>query len=151
MKTEDLNNMLNNMKLPEPENIKHQQELKIPMLSFKRSSKAGLWLLLLPAVFAITVFLKYELGIFSSFLNTIESFFKAVDRNVFLTYLIPLIFIGLPLLAMIINLLAFCHFTVAKGTKELLITIKYRPFNIALFLFSFTLLVYFFLPDKLSF
>lgn len=151
MKKEDVDNMLSGMDLPDPENIKHQQELKIPLLSYKRSSRAGLWLLLLPVVFAITFILKYELGILSPFLNVIQSFFAAIDRNKFLTFLIPIIFIGLPLLAMIINLLAFCHFTFNKEKKELLITMKYRPFNIVIFLFSFAVIVFFLLPDRLSF
>ena len=151
MKKEDVDKMLSGMDLPDPEKIKHQQELKIPLLSFKRSSKAGLWLLVVPVIFAITVILKYELGIFSSFLDIIQSFFAAIDRNKFLTYLIPVIFTGLPLLAMIINLLAFCHFTLIKEKKELLVTIKYRPLNIAVFLFSFAIFTFFLLPDKLSF
>lgn len=149
MKKEDVEKMLNGVDLPDPENIKHQQELKIPLLSFKRSSRAGLWLLVLPVIFMITVLLKYELGIISSFLNIIESFFTAIDRNTFLTYLIPVIFVGLPLFAMIINFLAFCHFTFDKTMKELLVTFKYRPFNIAVFLFSFAILVFAFLPDSM--
>ncbi|MFA7359395.1 MAG: hypothetical protein WC139_00005, partial [Candidatus Kapaibacterium sp.] len=148
---EDVDKMLTNLNLPDPENIKHQNELKIPLLSFKKSSRAGLWLLLVPVVFAITVFLKYELGVFSSFLDVIVSFFAAISRNNLLTYLIPVIFIGLPLLAMIINFLAFCHFNFIKEKKELLVTIKYRPVNIAIFLFSFALLVFFFMPDRFPF
>ncbi|MBK6912657.1 MAG: hypothetical protein IPH11_02905 [Ignavibacteriales bacterium] len=151
MKKEDVDKMLSGMDLPDPEKITHQQELKIPLLSFKKSSRAGLWLLVLPTIVAITVILKYELGIFSSFIDLIGSFFDAIDRNQFLTFLIPVIFIGLPLAAMIINLLAFCHFTVIKGKKELLVTVKYRPLNIAVFLFAFAIIVYFLLPDRLSF
>lgn len=151
MKNEDVDNMLSSIGLPDPEHIKHQQELKIPLLSYRRSSRAGLWLLILPVVWAITFILKYELGIFSSFLNVVRNFFAAIDRNQFLTYLIPVIFIGLPLLAMIINFLAFCHFAFDKTTKELLVTIKYRPFNMAVFLFAFAVMVYFLLPDRLSF
>ncbi len=151
MKKEDVDKMLSGMDLPDPENIQHQQELKIPLLSFKKSSRAGLWLLVLPMIVAITVILKYELGIFSSFLDLIRSFFAAIDKNQFLTFLIPVIFIGLPLTAMIINLLAFCHFTFVKEKKELLVTVKYRPFNIAVFLFAFAIIVYFLLPDRLSF
>jgi len=151
MKKEDVDKMLSGMDLPDPENIQHQQELKIPLLSFKKSSRAGLWLLVLPMIVAITVILKYELGIFSSFLDLIRSFFAAIDKNQFLTFLIAVIFIGLPLTAMIINLLAFCHFTFVKEKKELLVTVKYRPFNIAVFLFAFAIIVYFLLPDRLSF
>ena len=151
MKKEDVDNMLSGMDLPDPENIRHQQELKIPLLSFKRSSRAGLWLLVLPVIFAFTVVLKHELGIFSPVLDIIESTFAAVDGNRFLTFFIPVIFIGLPLLAMIINLLAFCHFTHNKTEEELLITVKYRPVNILIFLVSLMTIVFFLLPDRLSF
>ena len=151
MKREGVDNMLSGMDLPNPENIKHEQELKIPLLRFKRSSRAGLWLMVLPVIFAFTVVLKYELGISSTFLDIIGSIITAVDKNQFLTYLIPVIFVGLPLLAMIINLLAFCHFTYNKATQELLITVKYRPVSILIFLFSFMILIFFLLPDRLSF
>jgi hypothetical protein len=151
MKNEDLDTMFGGINLPTPEHIKHQQELKIPLLSYKRSSRVGLWLLLLPVIVAITVILKYELGIFSPFLDAMQHFFGAVDRNPFLTYFIPLILVGLPFLVMMMNLLAFCHFTYIREEREFLVTIKLRPLNIALFLFSFAIFVYFFLPDRLSF
>lgn len=149
MKNEDLETMLGGMNLPKPEQIKHQQELKIPLLSYKRSSRAGLWLLALPLMFLMTVILKYELGIVSSVLNFIEGFFTGMDENMVLTYLIPLIFVGLPLFSMVINLLSFSHFTFVRENKELLITIKYRPLNLAVFLLSFAILVFFLLPDTM--
>ena len=148
---EDVDKMLSGMDLPVIENIKHQQELKIPLLSFKKSSRAGLWLLVLPMIVAVTFLFKYELSIDSPLIDGIRKFFDAIDKNQFLTFLIPVIFIGLPLTAMIINLLAFCHFTYIKEKKELLITVKYRFFNIAIFLFSFAITVFFLLPDRLSF
>jgi hypothetical protein len=149
MKQADDDNMFNGMGLPDPGNLEHQQELKIPLLSYKRSSRAGLWLLTLPLVFAFTVLLKYQLGMSSPVLNFIESFFAYVNGNRVLTYLIPIIFTGLPLLAMIINLLAICHFAALKEKKELLVTIKCRWLNIAIFLSSFAVLVYFLLPDNM--
>ncbi|MEW6510743.1 MAG: hypothetical protein AB1428_07250 [Bacteroidota bacterium] len=149
MKNDDVDSMLSKVDVPQPEGIKHQQELKIPLLSYKRSSRAGLWLLALPLTFALTILLKYQLGIFSSFLDILEGAFNAMSGNAVLTYLIPAIFIGLPLFAMIINFLAFCHFASNKETKELLVTIKFRPLNVAIFLLSFAVLVYFFLPDAL--
>lgn len=151
MKKEDVDKLLDNIDLPDTENIIHQRELKIPLLSYKKSSRTGLWLLLLPAVFAITSLLKYEFGLLSGIQNNIEDFFAAIDNSRFLTYLIPVLFAGLPLTAMIINFMAFCHFSTDTEKKELHITIKYRPFNIAVFLFAFAVLVFFMMPDKLSF
>lgn len=151
MKKEDIETKLSSMDLPQPGNIPHQKELKIPLLSYKRSSRVGLWLLVVPAIVAVTILLKYELGLSSPFLDILQSFFAAIDGNSFFTYLIPFIFIGLPLLVMIVNLLAFCHFTVVEERKELVVTIKYRPLNITIFLFSMLVIVFFLLPDKLSF
>jgi hypothetical protein len=151
MKSEDVENMLDSLQVPEPEKIMERHELKIPLLSYRKSSKAGLWLLLLPLTFAITVFLKMELGVQSGYLDLVRKFFSAIDDNVVLTYLIPVIFLGLPLTAMILNLLAICHFQQNRKSRELIVTIKYRPVNIAIFLLSFALAIYFLLPDKLSF
>ena len=134
MNNEDLDNMLSGMAKPEPENIMNHRELKIPLLSYKRSSRAGLWLLILPLIVVIMYFLKSQLGIVSPVLDSIRNFFSAIDSNKFLTYLIPLIFIGLPLFAMVINFLAICHFQRNKKMQELIITIKLRPWNIVIFL-----------------
>jgi hypothetical protein len=151
MKNEDVENLLNSMPIPEPEKIIQHQQLKIPLLSYRRSSKAGLWLLLLPITVAITIILKNTFGFQSGYINLVRKSFSAIDKNVVLTYLIPLIFVGLPLVAMIINMLAICHFHKNNQEKELLITIKYRPLNIAVFLFSFAVLIFFLWPDRLSF
>lgn len=148
MKKEDVDTMLSGIDPPHPENITHQQELKIPLLSYKRSSRAGLWLLVIPVIYALTVMLKYDLVISSPILDSIQHFISAVDRNPVLTYLMPIIFVGFPLLAMMMNLLAFCHFTHVREKKEFLVTVKIRPLNIALFLFSFAILIFFFLPDR---
>ncbi|MGB2867723.1 MAG: hypothetical protein WBD36_04685 [Bacteroidota bacterium] len=151
MKTTDIEKMLSGIDPPKPERMTHQEELKIPLLSYKRSSKAGLWLLILPIVVAVTSILKHELAISSTILTGIGNFIAAVDGHPVLSFLIPVIVIGLPCTAMIINLLAFLHFSVVKERKELLVTIKYRPVNIGIFLFSFAILVLFFMPDVLSF
>jgi hypothetical protein len=151
MKNNEVENILSRMDLPEPEKIMRPDNFKIPLLSYKKSSRAGLWLLIIPFVVAVTIFLKLELGIKSGYFNFMQKFFASIDNNNVLTYLIPLLFVGFPLLAMILNFLAICHFQRNRKMKELIVTIKYRPLNIAIFLFSFALLVYFLLPDKLAF
>lgn len=149
MENEDIKNVLNQLELPEPEKLIHQKEFKIPLLSYKKSSRAGLWLLTIPLLFFITDFLKNELGLFSPILNGIMRIFKSVGDNGILTFLIPVIFLLLPLLAMILNLLSFCYFNYQKATKELLITVKYRPVNIAIFIISLAMLLFVFMPDSM--
>ena len=151
MKDEDVERMLNRMHIPQPEKVVQPRELKIPLLSYRKSSKAGLWLLLLPLTFALTIALKIELGVQSQLINGVRKFFAFIDNHVLLTYLMPVIFMGFPIAAMVINFLAICHFQNNTETKELIITIKHRPLNIAIFLISFALIIYFLQPDQFSF
>lgn len=151
MKNDDVESMLSGINPPKPEQITHQEDLKIPLLRYKRSSKAGLWLLVLPLIVAVTSLLKHDLAVSWTIVKSIGSFIDAVDGNPVLTFLIPVIVIGLPCTAMVMNLFAFSHFALVKERKELLVTMKYRPVNIGIFLFSFAILVFFFMPDALSF
>jgi hypothetical protein len=151
MKENEAENILKNINVPQPENIMGASDFKIPFLSYKKSSRAGLWLLIVPFTVALTIFLRMELSIKSGYFNFVQKFFAEIDNNNVLTYLIPLIFIGLPVLAMVLNFLAICHFQRDRKMKELIVTIKYRPLNIVIFLLSFALLIYFFLPDRLAF
>jgi len=151
MKNEDVERLLQQMKVPEPEKILPPRDLKIPLLRYRKSSRAGFWLLLIPFTVALTVWFKLELGVTWGSLDAIRRFFSGIDSHVVLTYLIPIIFIGFPLAALVINLLAICHFYQDRGAKELVITVKYRPLNIIILLLSLALIVYFLLPDKLSF
>ena len=149
MNNDDIDAELGGIDPPHPERIAHQRELKIPLLSYRRSSRAGLWLLVLPGIYAVIWTLKHEAALSSPFLDALQRFYAAVDHHPVFTYSIPLIFAGLPLLAMVINLLAICHFLYVRDEKEFLITVKIRPLNIALFLLSFAVLVFFLLPDRL--
>ncbi len=150
MKQDAFENMMDNLDRPQPENIMDPAALKIPLLRYQRSSRAGLWLLVVPVIFAITVVVK-SLGVKAGYANAIHHFFATLNNHPILTYLIPLLFVGLPLVAMIINFLSICHFQQDHKRKELLVTIKYRPLNIAIFLMAFAVLVFFLLPDKLAF
>lgn len=149
MEKKKVDEILSNIDVPQTDNIKHHNEFKIPLLSYKKSSSVGLWLLIVPVVYIITFILKYEFELYKTFLDSVESVFTAVSANTFLTYLIPIIFVGTPLFVMIINLLAFSHYMADKTKKELIVTIKYRPLNIVLFLFSFAILIFAFLPDTM--
>ena len=81
MKNEDVENMLNSMQGPEPEKILTHPELKIPLLSYQKSSRAGLWLLIVPFLFAIVVILKSEWGIQSAYLRLINDFFAVTPAR----------------------------------------------------------------------
>lgn len=149
MKNDDINETLTSMDVPKPGPLGHQRQLKVPLLSYRRSSRIGLALLVLPVLFFATVFLRYELGLSSWLLTIIARAFASVSDHPLLFLLTPVIFVGIPLYAMVINLLAFCHFDSDRTAREMLITVKYRPLNMVVFCISFVVLMYAFLPDAL--
>jgi hypothetical protein len=151
MTDDKVNDMLGGMDVPQVKKIGHQEELKIPLLSYRKSSKAGLWLLVLPVIAMLTMVLKYDVGVASSLVDGLKQMFGAIDRNPVFTYLIPMILLGLPLAVLVINFMAICHFARLRDQRELIITIKLRAMNLALVLVSFAIVVYFLLPDRASF
>lgn len=149
MDNDNIDQRLSRMEVPKPGPLHHQGQLKVPLLSYRRSSRLGLALLVLPLLFFATVFLRYELGLSLSIVDIVARAFASISDSPILHLLIPVIFIGIPLYAMVINLLSFCHFASDPVSKEMLVTVKYRPLNMIVFLISFVVLVYAFLPDAL--
>jgi hypothetical protein len=58
-------------------------------------------------------------------------------------WVLPLLFIGLPVIGIFINLLAITHFYINKANKELIISIQYRFKNFIVLIISLIFLVSF--------
>lgn len=148
MNNDEVDDMLTNLSTPSPDAAAPQRELKIPLLSYRRSSRDGWRLLALPLVLVAAVLLKRS-GAPLPGLDALLGLYAAVEEHAVLTYLVPVIFLLLPLASMVITLLSFCHIARPAGTSELVITLKYRPAALLVFLFSLALLAYVLTPDAL--
>ncbi|KAB2922286.1 MAG: hypothetical protein F9K22_12020 [Bacteroidetes bacterium] len=148
MNTNEVDDMLTNLSTPSPDASGPQQELKIPLLSYRRSSRAGWWLLALPLTFITAALLK-RLGTPLPGADAVTGMYRTIEGHAVLTYLVPVIFLLLPLASMVITLLSFVHVSRPAGAGELVITLKYRPMALLIFLVSFALLVYVLTPDAL--
>lgn len=151
MNRKDLDTRLSGMDVPDPGRPPHQQDLKIPLLSYRRSARAGWVLLALPGVVALLSLLKHSFGMLSPVQDGVGRILAGIEGHPVLTYLIPVLFVGLPFVTLVINLLAICHVACVRDRGELQVTVKLRPLNIALCLGSIAVLVLVFLPDALSF
>ena len=92
-------------------------------------------------VLIVLAYLKIRLLINWDFFNRLQQFVSNQNQSSVLSWVLHIIFIGLPILAIIINLLAITHFYVDKQNKELTITIRYRFKNLIVLLISAVLVV----------
>ena len=145
MDNDEFSQKLQKMHKPEIESPTHQVQLKITLLNAKRSARIGLILVILPCLFLAAVLIKYFLHINLSSFSALEEWMSKKDQNIIIKILFPLLLIGGPLLALIFNLLAILHFNLDKKANELIITLKFKWFNLIVSLICLLILLCFFL------
>ena len=132
---------MENLKTPTTDFVKHQEILKIGILNARKSARIGIVFILIPMLLVVLAYLKIKLLIHWDFFNNLHLFVSKQNQISFLSWISHIIILGLPILAIIINLLAISHFYIDKKNKELLITIRYRLNNLIVLLISVVLLV----------
>jgi hypothetical protein len=127
---------MENLESPNLASKIHQRQLKLTLLSTKKSATFGILLVLTPFLFAFGMILKYNLGLDFGLVTTFPSWLVSLeDRSIILTFLIRALLLGGPLVAVMINLLAILHFQFDGQAKEVLVSIKLKWLNIAVIAF----------------
>lgn len=137
----DFEDKMKNLTTPNADFVKHQEVLKIGMISAKKSARIGLLFILIPLLLIVLVYLKMKLLIQWDFFSKIQQFVTNQNQTLSMSWISHILLLGLPILAILLNLLAITHFYVDKLKKELIITIRYRLKNLIVLLISAVLLV----------
>jgi len=136
---------MENLNTPNTDFVKHQEILKIGMMNSSKSARIGIVFILIPMLLIVIAFLKIKLLIHWDFFTRLNQYVSNQNQTSVFSWISHIIFIGLPILAIIINLLAITHFYIDKQNKELTITIIYRLKNLIVLLLSVALLVLIFM------
>ena len=134
-------NKMENLNTPNADFVKHQEILKIGMMNARKSARIGIIFILIPMLLVVLAYMKIKLLIHWDFFNNLHLFVSKQNQISFLSWISHIIILGLPILAIIINLLAISHFYIDKKNKELLITIRYRLNNLIVLIISTVLIV----------
>jgi hypothetical protein len=145
MEKADFERKLEKMTKPEVRSNEHHLQLKLTLLNAKKSARIGVAFVILPCVFLFLIFLKYALHLQLSSFTEFEDWMSNKNNSAFIKLLIPLLLIGTPLIAFIINALSILHFDFNEPQKELLVTIKIKWFNIIILVISAAILLCFLL------
>ena len=136
---------MENLNTPNTDFVKHQEILKIGLMNSRKSARIGIVFILIPMLLIVIAFLKIKLLIHWDFFTRLNQYVSNQNQTSVFSWISHIIFIGLPILAIIINLLAITHFYIDKQNKELTITIRYRLKNLIVLLLSVALLVLIFM------
>ena len=132
MEEKDFLNKMQNLHKPEVSADASQRQFRLALMNTRRSAAWGVWFLVVPIIFFCCVAIKYLLhwnwGIAGNFLDWMAN----VDKSMSLPIVTIVLFIVLPAVGAVINLLAILHFIYDKPGRQLLVTIKIKWLNIIL-------------------
>ena len=129
MEKEKLVEYLKDIPKPVPTLPQDQKILKISLLSARRSSRIGFWLIALPGI-VIVLFMIQSLFHADTWLprwigRNVSSLSNPVRAALVFVFLV-----GFPLIAVVLNFLSISYFQYDKARKEFNITFKIRWWNI---------------------
>lgn len=129
MDKNELTQKLENLPRPELSSGTQQRQLKLYLMSARRSSWLGILLVTLPCLFLLGVILKYGFRIGLPAFSALEDAMAAMDHS-FFGFVPPLVLVVGPLLALALNLLAILHVQFDRSSRELQIAVKMRFLNL---------------------
>jgi hypothetical protein len=136
MEEKDFLSKMENLKKPEVNAETSRRQIKIALLNARRSATWGIWFLVVPAFFFCSVVIKYILHEDWSIAGNFLDWMAAVDKSMPFPIVSILLFVILPAVGAIINLLSILHFTYDKPARELMVAIKIKWANIILAIIS---------------
>ena len=148
MEEKELHKLLEEMEQPNLDVHAHQKEFRLTLLNTKRSSLAGIILLILPFIFLSGVIFNHYLEIHIPIIGHIYEWITDMDRqfgdNSALNWIVRLSLLFGPLIAGAINLMAITHIRWEKVQKELIISFKMRWQNVLIIGICFFIFTIFF-------
>ena len=125
MNKDDLEKKLERLSKPQLPQLQHQWQLKLSILSAKKSARASLWLLLIPFL----IFIGRLLQDLFNIPMPPGSWFEALPSSLRITIFI-IIVIVIPLTAVILNLLSITWLQYDREQEVLNISIRMRMINL---------------------
>lgn len=122
---------LDPLRRPEPAAPELRRELKLALVGARASSRLGVVLVAIPALFVFGVIVRYGFGVPVPGFAALEGLIGWMERQPYIPLFSPLVVAGAPLLALALNLLAILHVEWSRPRREMVITLKLRWPNLA--------------------
>lgn len=140
MEKNDFIKKMEDLKKPEVNADASRRQLKLTIVNARKSAWWGIWFLVIPAVFFACVIIQELMHWDWGPADNFTTWMSEMDKQPPTKWLTPLLFVVLPAIGAVANLLAIMHFSYDKLAKELLVAIKIKWLNIALAIISIAFL-----------
>ena len=141
--------LMENLEQPTVDVSSHQQEFRLTLFNTKKSAVLGIVLLILPLLFLSGVIFKHylqiDLGLFTSVYEWIGDLDHKYGGGSVLNWIIRILLLLGPLVAIGINLLSILHIRYEKSKKEIVMSLKVKWLNWAIIGVCSTIFIIFFL------
>ncbi|MBM2845268.1 MAG: hypothetical protein HW407_580 [Bacteroidetes bacterium] len=142
---------LSDLKVPDVTPESHKRQLKLTLFDARKSAALAVWLVAVPCFFLFAVFMKHYFMIDLHIFTIIEESIASIDKTI--PMLSPILLVGFPLIAVLINALAILHVSIDRERREVILhvsidrerreviaTVKVRWINLACILLGLTLI-----------
>lgn len=140
MEKNDFIKKMEDLKKPQITGDASRRQVRLTIMNAKKSALWGTWFLVIPVVFFACIIIKELLQWDWGLANNFTDWMARLDSKASTKWLTPLLFVVLPAIGAVANLLAIMHFSYDKIAKELLVAVKIKWFNIALAVISIVFL-----------
>lgn len=130
MKKADLIHKLENLNPPEMESNSYANRFRAYLLNTRRSAILGLLLLVLPFFFILSNIIEYILKFNPGIIRKVVDLFVYFDQYPGLWFLGPLLLLGGPFIAVLLNLLSILHVHYEKKSEEVIFSVKLKWLNL---------------------
>ena len=134
MNKEDLIHQLEQLNPPAMESNTYANRFRTYLLNTRRSAILGLLLLVLPFLFVLGNLIEYVLKLNAGIIRKVIDLFIFFDQYPGLWFLGPLLLMGGPLLAVLLNLFSILHVHYEKKSNEVIFSLKVKWLNIMVLL-----------------
>lgn len=140
---------MENIEQPAVDVSGHQREFRLTLFNTKKSAILGIALLILPLLFLSGVIFKHYLQIDLGILTSVYEWIGDIDRKYgdssILNWIIRILLLFGPLIAIGINLISILHIRYEKTQKEIVMSLKIKWLNWIIITVCLTIFIIFFL------
>ena len=142
MEENEFSNKMERLKKPVVQAEAAQRQIRLALLNTRKSAWWGFWVLVVPIIFLGANVIKELFNWHWGVTDNIIEWFAKLDQQRSTGWLTPVLFVLLPLVGAVINLLAILHFVYDKVAREIIVTIKLRWINIILVMISMLIVAF---------
>ncbi|MHB8930663.1 MAG: hypothetical protein ACYC5R_08720 [Melioribacteraceae bacterium] len=109
-------------------------------LDAKRSASISVWFIVIPLYLIFCAVVKMSYNIHLHLFDVLDDFYKSFNNGLFGKMVAPALMLGLPAIAIIVNMISILEMYYDRSSRELKIRLKNKPLNFLILLLGILVL-----------